>query len=474
MFKKSITKKFMFLYIIVGISSLSLIGFYSYFKAKQALLQRAIEQLNSVKEQKKIQIENYLNSHIKNNIELNSNEINEIILDTIQTNGLGKSGKIYLVGDDYFLKSKSLFSYNSMPPIKANTLSVNLAFKHGKGNGVYPDYRNILCLSAFDKLDVIGLKLVLVAEIDYDEAMIPISNLRNDLIFVSIIVLILILSIAQVITSDIIIPIVKLKNAAIKIGKGNFNEKVVINSENEFGVLASTFNQMIDDIQKNTLELLDEKTKRITALFDGQEFERHRISRDLHDGLAQQLIAIKMMLENLISKKELADEVKINELKTQINHSVDELRKISYDLAPAGIMEFSLEIGLENLCRQIQKNVQIQIDFSAYGDFTDLSQRTKIYLYRIVQEALNNVIKHAKASQVLIQLTDTNSNLVLMIEDNGKGFNYDTNNLGLGKGLFNMRERSILLNGTFDVETFPGKGTNIRVKVTKLQEYGKN
>ncbi|HBX85120.1 MAG: hypothetical protein A2W97_19675 [Bacteroidetes bacterium GWE2_40_63] len=464
----------MFLYIIVGISSLSLIGFYSYFKAKQALLQRAIEQLNSVKEQKKIQIENYLNSHIKNNIELNSNEINEIILDTIQTNGLGKSGKIYLVGDDYFLKSKSLFSYNSMPPIKANTLSVNLAFKHGKGNGVYPDYRNILCLSAFDKLDVIGLKLVLVAEIDYDEAMIPISNLRNDLIFVSIIVLILILSIAQVITSDIIIPIVKLKNAAIKIGKGNFNEKVVINSENEFGVLASTFNQMIDDIQKNTLELLDEKTKRITALFDGQEFERHRISRDLHDGLAQQLIAIKMMLENLISKKELADEVKINELKTQINHSVDELRKISYDLAPAGIMEFSLEIGLENLCRQIQKNVQIQIDFSAYGDFTDLSQRTKIYLYRIVQEALNNVIKHAKASQVLIQLTDTNSNLVLMIEDNGKGFNYDTNNLGLGKGLFNMRERSILLNGTFDVETFPGKGTNIRVKVTKLQEYGKN
>ncbi|HAZ02638.1 MAG: hypothetical protein A2W95_08685 [Bacteroidetes bacterium GWA2_40_14] len=474
MFKKSITKKFMFLYIIVGISSLSLIGFYSYFKAKQALLQRAIEQLNSVKEQKKIQIENYLNSHIKNNIELNSNEINEIILDTIQTNGLGKSGKIYLVGDDYFLKSKSLFSYNSMPPIKANTLSVNLAFKHGKGNGVYPDYRNILCLSAFDKLDVIGLKLVLVAEIDYDEAMIPISNLRNDLIFVSIIVLILILSIAQVITSDIIIPIVKLKNAAIKIGKGNFNEKVVINSENEFGVLASTFNQMIDDIQKNTLELLDEKTKRITALFDGQEFERHRISRDLHDGLAQQLIAIKMMLENLISKKELADEVKINELKTQINHSVDELRKISYDLAPAGIMEFSLEIGLENLCRQIQKNVQIQIDFSAYGDFTDLSQRTKIYLYRIVQEALNNVIKHAKASQVLIQLTDTNSNLVLMIEDNGKGFNYDTNNLGLGKGLFNMRERSILLNGTFDVETFPGKGTNIRVKVTKLQEYEKN
>jgi signal transduction histidine kinase len=474
MFNKSITKKFMFLYVVVGLTSLSLLGFYSYFKAKQALVERATEQLNSVKSLKKIQIENYLNQCVKEHIEPNSLEINAIMLDTNQTNGLGKTGEVYLVGDDFFLKSKSRFFLNSTKPIKSETRSVKQAFNQGNGNAVFLDYRNILCLSSFCKLNVEGLNWIIIAEIDYNEAMVPISNLRNDLLFLSIIVLILILSIAQVITTDIIVPIVKFKNSAIKIGQGDFDAKVDIKSENEFGVLASTFNQMIEDIQKNTSELLNEKTKRISALYDGQEFERHRISRDLHDGLAQQLIAIKMALENLISRKELANENKLFEFKNLVNSSIDEVRKISYDLAPAGILEFSLEVALENLCGQVQNTSELDIEFSAYGNFSYLDERTKIYLYRIIQEALNNAIKHAEATQIQIQLTETNSNLVLMIEDNGKGFNYDRNNLGLGKGLLNMRERSILLNGTFDVETFPEKGTTIRVKVNKLQEYEKD
>ncbi len=469
MFRKSIIKKFMLLYIIVGVSSLSLVGLYSYFKAKSALTSRAIEQLNSVNSLKKVQIENYLNALQKNDVKLNEDEINKIMLDTNLTDGLGKSGEIYLVGNDYYLKSKSRFFPNSNKPIKAETYSVKTAFKIGKGNAVYPDYRNVLCLSAFDRLNIAGINWIIIAEIDYNEAMVPITNLRNDLIFVSIIVLVLILSIAQVITSDIILPILKLKNSAVKIGKGDFDAKVDIQTENEFGVLASTFNQMVDDIQKNTLELVDEKSKRISALYDGQEFERHRISRELHDGLGQQLIAIKMTLDNLVDRKELLNENKINNLKQQLNSSIDELRKISYDLAPVGIMEFSIEIAMKNLCNQVQNSTDIHIDFSTYGDFSNLNQRSKIYLYRIVQEALNNTIKHAEASQIQIQLTETNDNLVLMIEDNGKGFNFDTNNLGLGKGLFNMRERSILLNGTFDVETFPGKGTTIRVKANKLQ-----
>jgi len=309
-----------------------------------------------------------------------------------------------------------------------------------------------------------------VAEIDYKEAMVPITNLRNDLIFVSLIVLLLIFSIAQVITSDIVVPIRKLKSAAAKIGTGDFDAKVDIQTENEFGVLASTFNQMIDDIQNNTLELLNEKAKRVSALYDGQEFERHRIARELHDGLAQQLIAVKMTLDNLINRNELLNEEKTNELKQQINSSIDELRKISYDLAPAGILEFGIEIALKNLCNQIQNNTTIQVEFSAFGDFSDLEPRTKIYLYRIVQEALNNTIKHAEATRIQIHVTETYSHLVLMIEDNGKGFDFDSESLGLGKGLFNIRERSILLNGTFDVETFPNQGTTIRVKLNKTIE----
>jgi two-component system sensor histidine kinase DegS len=137
-------------------------------------------------------------------------------------------------------------------------------------------------------------------------------------------------------------------------------------------------------------------------------------------------------------------------------------------LAPSGILEFGFEMAIKNLCNQVQKTTGINIDFSWFGNFEHIKQRTKIYLYRIVQEALNNAIKHSEATQIQIQLTETAENLVLIIEDNGKGFNYDTNDLGLGKGLFNMRERSILLDGTFDVETSPEKGTTIRVKVNKV------
>lgn len=460
----------MFLYIIVGISSLSLVGLYSYFKAKQALISRATEQLNSVKYLKKVQIENYLTDCRSKKMDFNRDEINRIMLDTIQTNGLGKTGEIYLAGNDFYLKSKSRFFPDLPQSVKAETPSIKKAFLQGNGNAVFPDYRGILCLSSFDKLNVAALDWVIVAEIDYKEAMVPITNLRNDLIFVSLIVLLLIFSIAQVITSDIVVPIRKLKSAAAKIGTGDFDAKVDIQTENEFGVLASTFNQMIDDIQNNTLELLNEKAKRVSALYDGQEFERHRIARELHDGLAQQLIAVKMTLDNLINRKELLNEEKTSELKQQINSSIDELRKISYDLAPAGILEFGIEIALKNLCNQIQNNTTIQLEFSAFGDFSELEPRTKIYLYRIVQEALNNTLKHAEATRIQIHLTETYSHLVLMIEDNGKGFNFDSENLGLGKGLFNIRERSILLNGTFDVETFPSQGTTIRVKLNKSTE----
>ena len=475
MFKKSIVKKLMFLYLIVGLSSLSVIGFYSYYKAREALIMRASDQLTSVKSLKKQQIQTFFNSLTKSDSEgsislseINFKEIDRIMLDTNQVNGLGNSGEVYLVDSNFIMRSKSRFLPYDTIPVKVKTNAVRKALSEGCGTMITKDYRGVTCLSSFDRISVKGFNWVIVAEIDYDEALIPIKNLRNDIIFVSVIILILIFSIAQIIRSDVVLPVQKLIKIAGKTGEGDYNSKVDIRSENEFGVLALTFNQMIENIQKNTLELVDEKAKRISALYDGQEFERHRISRELHDGLAQELIAIKMTLENLISKKEFANYEKINDLKNQINHSIDELRKISTDLAPSGILEFEFEIAIKNLCNQVQKSSGVKIDFSWFGYFDNIKQRTKIYLYRIVQEALNNAIKHSGANQILVQLTETTENLVLIIEDNGKGFNYNINDTGLGRGFFNMRERSILLDGTFDVETSPENGATIRVKVSKI------
>jgi len=476
--QKNITRKFMILYFVVGVSSLSLIGFYSYFKARNALVMRATEQLHSVRAFKKAQLEFFLNQisgsdTLKRNhlfeslLDSIADEIGKIMLDTIHTNGLGKSGEVYLIDSQLRMRSPSRFQGYEFQGLQVNTPAARAAFVASPGYLTGKDYRGRKCLSSYDLIGAGGLKWAIIAEIDYDEALIPIRILRNDLFFISLIILVLIFSIAQVIHADIVAPILKLKASAIEVSNGLTDTRVDINNENELGLLARTFNQMLDSIKANTLELVAEKARRVSALYDGQEFERHRISRELHDGLAQELIAIKLSLENTLSRKDSISEDGIRRFKEQLGHAIEELRKISLDLAPSGILEFSFEAAVKNLCIQTSMATGLGIEFSWHGDFSQTAQRTKIYLYRIIQEALNNTLKHSGADQVHIQMTETPENIVLIIEDNGKGFTYEPCCLDYGKGLFNMRERCNLLGGSHDVETAPGQGTTIRVKVNK-------
>jgi signal transduction histidine kinase len=463
----------MYLYVAVAVTSISLVGSYSYFQSRAALRTRAFEQLTSVKSIKKVQLENFFEFNQKITPQQEAAFLNTVLADTTQTRGLGRSGEVYVVDDQFYIKSKSRFNnYQDNRKIRVYTSAARKAFKSGEGHSVTYDYRGIKCLSSYDRLNIKGRNWIILAEIDYDEAMAPTFNLRNDIVLISLVIILLIFSIAQIITTDIIRPVARLKDAAMRIGSGDYTTKVLKARDDEFGLLATAFNQMMDDIKKNTDELLLEKTKRITALFDGQEMERHRISADLHDGLAQQLIAIRLTLDNIINRNEFLDQNKVNNLRNQILVAVDEVRKISYDLAPAGLLDFTLDIALSNLVNQMQGNSDIQIDFSAFGNFNGIEQKAKIYLFRIAQEAISNTLKHAAAGQIHVQLTETSQHYVLIIEDDGKGFNFDKNKPGLGKGLFSMQERSLLLNGTFDVETSPENGTTIRVKVNKSDGNG--
>lgn len=468
----------MILYFIVGVSSLSMIGLYSYYKARNALVMRATEQLHSVRAFKKAQLEFFLNQlQACNNpqnsiltesaIDSLSEEICKIMLDTLHTNGLGKSGEVYLIDSQFRMRSPSRFEGYAFEFVKVNTPAAKAAFASSPGYLAGEDYRGRKCLSSYDLLKTGGLNWAIIAEIDYDEALIPIRILRNDLLFLSLIILVLIFSIAQVIHSDIVAPILKLKASAMEVGNGHTDTRVDIDNENELGLLARTFNQMLDRMKANTLELIEEKTQRVSALYDGQEYERHRISRELHDGLAQELIAMKLSLENSLSRKEAVSESQVRKLKDQLGHAIEELRKISLDLAPSGILEFSFESAVKNLCSHTSQATGLNIEFSWHGDFSKTSRRTKIYLYRIIQEALNNTLKHSGADQVHIQMTETPENIVLIIEDNGQGFNFEPCCLGHGKGLFNMRERCSLLGGHLDIETAPGRGATIRIKVKK-------
>ena len=390
--------------------------------------------------------------------EISVSAINSIMLENDPENGLGQSGEAYLVGPDMLMRSSSRFVRNSVMHTEVRTSSVRNALSNHVGSAMIDDYRTVPCLSSYSRVDVPGLNWVILAEIDYKEAMIPIISIRNDLILISLVISIFIFSIAQIISRTITQPVIRLKNAAVRIGQGDFNISLRSKSRDEIGVLSKSFEQMAE-------QLKEERDKRMTAMYDGQEMERKRISRELHDGLGQMLVALKMKIENTACLESGDNETISDDLRREFTQTIDEVRRVSYDLAPAGLYDFELDMAMKALCEEMQKDSHLEIEFSSYGNFTGLPDKTRNYLFRIAQEALSNAIRHSGAMKIEVHLMKGHDSLLLMAEDNGCGFEYSEKTGFSGNGLYNMNERARLLDGTFDLESNPGGGTTIRVKI---------
>jgi len=388
-------------------------------------------------------------------LEISSLDINRIMLQDNRQIGLGNSGESYLVGGDLLMRSTSRFIGRSVLRVSVNSESVKSGLEGKTGTLVTSDYRGIRVFSAYEPLGVKRLHWIVLAEIDWEEAMIPVIALRNDILLVSLIISILILGFAQIISKMITQPIMKLKKAAINLGRGEFDHQVKITSGDEIGMLAETFNAMTGQIK-------EEREKRLLALFDGQEMERRRISRELHDGLGQKLVGAKLQLENCNDNDLECLRKTVGETKGCLHAIVEELRGISNDLMPVALEELGLETALQNLCNDVERQSGIDAEFG-----TDLHEAVKgkvaIYLFRIAQEGLQNIIKHSKASRFSLQLIDNGESLILILEDNGIGF--DPSRSEKGNGLSNMKERASLLGGTFSLETAGDQGTTLRIKI---------
>jgi len=387
-------------------------------------------------------------------------DINSIMLEDSPENGLGKSGEVYLVGDDFLMRSNSRFIPNSVLNTFVNTISAKNAFKNKTGASIIDDYRTIACLSSFGRLAVPGLNWAIIAEIDYREAMVPIISIRNDIFFLSLVICVFLFSISHFISRNITNPIIKLKNAAVLIGEGSLDVTIKSKSIDEIGLLTDAFNTM-------SLQLKEERLKRMSALYDGQELERQRISRELHDGLGQKLIAIKLQLES--TTKQSIDETRstLEDIKGNFLKTIEEVRHISNNLAPNILKESGIDVAIKNLCDSIQKSANIEVEFSVYGNSFTSDPKGKFYIYRIAQEGLNNAVKHSGATRIQTQLIENKEYIILIIEDNGKGFLYDLNFCTPCNGIYNMKERARLLNGSINIESELLIGTTIRLRIPK-------
>ncbi|MEI8205018.1 MAG: HAMP domain-containing protein [Bacteroidota bacterium] len=390
--------------------------------------------------------------------------LNKIMFEHTENNGLGNSGETYLVSNDSLMRSNSRFKGNAVLNIKVTSKSVVNAFSGKTGVDIVQDYRNISCLSSYSKVNIAGLNWVIIAEIDEKEAMTPVSNIRNSILLISIIIAACMFIFAFLLSIRITAPLKKLQRASEQIGEGKYDVKIKVTSKDELGLLTETFNNMVVRLKIQSEEIEEEKTKRISSLLDGQEMERQRLARDLHDSLGQSILTANIKLEQ--TKNADADKKQqiIFETQELLRQIIQEIRNISNDLMPPILATFGIEKGLKNFCDETSKNTGINIHFSSENLPDTLHSSIQIYLFRITQEAINNIIKHSDANNVLISIFFSQNSIFLSIEDDGKGFDFEKMDTK-GNGILNIKERVKSLKGECRFYSTIEKGTQIEIAI---------
>ncbi len=399
-------------------------------------------------------------------VEIDANAISNMLLENNPQNGLGQSGESYLVGYDLLMRSHSRFQHDAIYKKIVNTPATQKAKQGFSGQAVIRDYRNINVLSSYTDIHVNGINWILITEIDEQEALVPIRSLRNNILYLSALMSLLLFAFVYLIAKRISSPIIRLKQAAEHITDGKYDALVEnIQSNDEINSLINAFNEMSAKIKEQTENLKTERAMRMTSMIDGQELERQRLARELHDGLGQSILAIKMRLERASkSSPEKAQEI-LTESKNLMANTISEVRSISNNLIPAVLNEFGISDALKNLCKELTKSSGIEVSIDTLGYQIKSEDKINTYLYRIAQEALNNAMKHSKATKIGLKLHSDEAFVYLDINDNGRGFRYHQERKFCGNGINNMRERVQLLQGEIAIESEKGTGTYIHVKI---------
>jgi signal transduction histidine kinase len=226
-------------------------------------------------------------------------------------------------------------------------------------------------------------------------------------------------------------------------------------------------------LQKKQIQILEQQQQilkggqqigQLKAMMQGEEKERTRIARELHDGIGGMLTAINMNISALQKKHNHLPEIKdLNEIMTMLQSTAIEVRKTAHNLMPDILLKYTLPEALHLYCEHIDTDNRLQINLQLYGPLEELDKFLALSLYRIIQELVQNIIKHSKATITEIQLRQDGEKLMITVEDNGIGFDKAIKTGGLG--LQNVQSRIEALYGYISIESAPGVGTTIYMEL---------
>lgn len=208
------------------------------------------------------------------------------------------------------------------------------------------------------------------------------------------------------------------------------------------------------------------KISALKSLLEGQERERERLARDLHDGLGGLLSATKLQLLDFLDKKNETQNEELKNISDHIDFAINKLRKVSHNLMPDLLLKYGLETALSEFANRMKNNnLDIHVNFLSYSKTLDKDKQ--LFVYRIIQELVNNAIKHAEAKHIIIQFVEETNLYQITVEDDGKGF--EANNLEFenSAGFINIKSRIQFLKGTFEVHSQKNLGTSFEFNFPK-------
>jgi two-component system, NarL family, sensor kinase len=223
--------------------------------------------------------------------------------------------------------------------------------------------------------------------------------------------------------------------------------------------LAQMQKQKISELEK------DKQLMTVNAMLQGQEEERKRIAKDLHDGLGGLLSGTKMSFVNIKEQSVLppAQVEQFNKSLEMLDKTIVDLRNIAHNLMPEALVKFGLTDALEDFCDNVTVTSRQKVQFQYLGEPRTLSNMATLSIYRIVQELVNNAIKYAAASEILVQISFEADKILISVDDNGKGFDMEAITAKSGAGIANIKARVSYLGGQLELQSQIAQGTSANI-----------